>query len=83
MSNRQVGAKVEEPAWRARRGRRPGPPDRVRPRRVVTFVTEAEMTQLKQISETEDKSLSALAHEILARSLRRRMKLPAMANEAK
>jgi hypothetical protein len=39
---------------------------------VVTFVTHAEIEKLERICESEDKSLSAVAHEILARSLRRR-----------
>ena len=57
---------------RPARGRPPGPPDRVRPHRLVTFVTQAEMAQLRQICINEDKSLSALTHEILSRALRRR-----------
>jgi len=39
---------------------------------VVTFVTHAEMERLEQICQGEEKSLSAVAHEILSRSLRRR-----------
>jgi len=38
----------------------------------VTFVTHAEMAKLEQICQGEEKSLSAVAHEILSRSLRRR-----------
>lgn len=55
-----------------RRGRPPAPAERVRPHRVVTFVTHEEMAKLERICESEDKSLSAVAHDILARSLRRR-----------
>jgi hypothetical protein len=58
-----------------RRGRPPAPPDRVRPCRLVTFVTHAEKAQLRRMSEAEGKSISALAHEILSRSLRRRRRL--------
>lgn len=56
----------------ARRGRPPAPPERARPHRVVTFVTHAEMAKLEQMSEDAEKSLSAVAHEILSRSLRHR-----------
>ena len=64
--------KIGNPAARPRRGRPLGLPDRVRSHRVVTFLTEAEMAQLQLLSESEDRSLSAVAHDILARSLRRR-----------
>ncbi len=59
-------------AGRPPRGRPPVAPDRVRPHRVVTFVTHAEMAKLARLCESEDKSLSAVTHEILSRSLRRR-----------
>jgi hypothetical protein len=39
---------------------------------VVTFVTHAEMAKLEQICDSEQKSLSAVTHQILSRSLRRR-----------
>ena len=61
----------EHPPWR-RRGRPPAPEDQVRPHRVVTFVTHAEMAKFEQICENEQKSLSAVTHQILSRSLRRR-----------
>jgi hypothetical protein len=38
----------------------------------VTFVTHAEMAKLEQMSEDAEKSLSAVAHQILSRSLRHR-----------
>jgi len=50
---------------------------------VVTFVTHAEMEKLEQICESEEKSLSAVAHEILSRSLRRRGDLRALGDESK
>ncbi len=59
-------------AGRPPRGRPPVAPDQVRPHRVVTFVTHAEMATLARLCESEDKSLSAVTHEILSRSLRRR-----------
>jgi hypothetical protein len=36
------------------------------------MVTDAEFEQLKSLAETEGKSLSSLAHEVLCRFLRRR-----------
>ena len=68
---------------RPQRGRPPGPPERVRPHRVVTFVTDAEMTKLEQICQGEEKSLSAVAHEILSRSLRRRGQVRATEDQSK
>jgi hypothetical protein len=50
---------------------------------VVTFVTHAEMEKLEQICEGQEKSLSAVAHEILARSLRRRGNLRVLGYESK
>jgi hypothetical protein len=38
----------------------------------VTFVTDAEWAELHRLAQDEDKSLSALTHEIVSRSLRRR-----------
>jgi len=49
---------------------------------VVTFVTDAEMAKLEQICQGEDKSLSAVTHEILSRSLRRRVDVRAFGNES-
>jgi hypothetical protein len=40
--------------------------------RVVSFVTHAEMAKLEQMSEDVQKSLSAVAHQILSRSRRHR-----------
>jgi len=55
----------------------------VRSHRVVTFVTDAEMAQLELLSESEDRSLSAVAHDILARSLRRRAGARAAGEQSK
>ena len=49
----------------------------------MTFVTHAEMEKLEQICESQEKSLSAVAHEILARSLRRRGEVGTLNNESK
>ncbi len=66
------GSKLSTERVRPSRGRPPGPPGRVRPHRVVTFVTDTEIAKLEQICRKEMKSLSAVTHEILSRSLRRR-----------
>jgi hypothetical protein len=48
----------------------------------VTFVTHAEMAKLEQMSEDAEKSLSAVAHEILSRSLLRRNRTRAARRES-
>jgi hypothetical protein len=50
---------------------------------VVTFVTHAEMAKLEQLCESEEKSLSAVAHQILSRSLRRRGSVRATEDQSK
>ncbi len=52
-------------------GRPPGPPQKVRPNRVVTYVTNAELAKLERIADREGKPLSAVVHQILSRSLER------------
>lgn len=52
-------------------GRPPGPRERLRRNRVVTFVTDAEMKVLQRLSDRSGNSVSAVVHEILAVSLRR------------
>ena len=52
-------------------GRPPGPPQRVRPNRVVTYVTNAELAKLERIADREAKPLSAVVHQILSKSLDR------------
>ena len=52
-------------------GRPPGPPQKVRSNRVVTYVTNAKLAKLERIADREGKPLSAVVHEILARSLGR------------
>ncbi len=55
-----------------RRGRPPGAPESIRHRRVVTLVTDAEFEQLTKIADENDKSVSATAHQIISRYLKRR-----------
>ncbi len=52
-----------------RMGRPPLPPDQVRSHRVVTFVTESELTELERRAHETGKSLSGLLHEAVRRSL--------------
>jgi len=47
-------------------GRPPLAPEDVRNNRVVTFVTQAELMQLQELTEQQNKSLSALYHHILS-----------------
>jgi hypothetical protein len=53
----------------SKRGRPPGPVDAVRPRRIVSYVTNAEFSALTRAADREAKSLSAIVHEILAQAL--------------
>ena len=52
-----------------RRGRPPGPADRTRPHRVVTFVTAGELERLSTLTEKGDRSLSAVVHDLLVLAL--------------
>ena len=54
---------------RPKMGRPPGPPQKVRSNRVVTYVTNVELAELERIADREGKPLSAVVHQILARSL--------------
>jgi hypothetical protein len=52
-----------------RRGRPSGPPETVRPHRVVTFVTDHELRHLRALTDASGRSLSAIAHDLLVLSL--------------
>ncbi len=52
-----------------RLGRPPMNPEIARNKRIVTFVTECELTQLKSIAEKEKTSLSAVVHNIISNSI--------------
>ena len=56
-------------AQRPRRGRPTRAPEEARSHRVVTFVTERELTALEQIAQEEDRSLSAVVHRIITQHL--------------
>ena len=57
-------------AGRKRRGRPPVPPEQARSHRVVTFVTNSELSQLQSMSNEMDTTLSATIHRLLTESLR-------------
>jgi len=62
-------SKKDQATRHRRMGRPPVPPERARPNRVVTFVTNSEFAQLQSIAERRGVSLSATVQEILAGSL--------------
>jgi hypothetical protein len=54
---------------RKKAGRPPHPPELCRSQRVVTFVTEKEMQQIRALAESKERPLSATVHELIIRSL--------------
>lgn len=62
---------MPKPVQKVRLGRPPSPPDKVRPHRIVTFVTDREMSQLLRLAESEDMSMSAVCHRLIGESLRK------------
>ena len=54
--------------------RPPKPSDAVRPNRLVTYISDAELERLESIADEKGTSLSGVAHAILARNLKRRAK---------
>ena len=55
-----------------RLGRPPGAPESIRRKRVATLVTDAEFEKLTKLADEEDKSVSAMVHQIVSRYLKRR-----------
>ncbi len=55
-----------------RLGRPPGAPESIRRNRVVTLMTDAEFEKLTRIADEEEKSVSAMVHQIISRYLKRR-----------
>ena len=53
-------------------GRPPGPPEKVRRNPIRAMVTDAELEQLERIADEQDRPLSTVVYEILARTLKRR-----------
>ncbi len=56
---------------RKRLGRPLGPAGSTRSHRVVTFVTDLEFQQLRELADASDKSLSAILHDLVSLSLER------------
>lgn len=67
-----VGASQGERGGKSRRGRPRRSQEEARSQRVVTFVTKAELEDLEQIAQREDRSLSAVVHRMIAGHLRNR-----------
>ena len=57
---------------RRKLGRPPGPPENVRRNRIFAQVTDAELEKLERLADEQDRPLSTVVYEILARSLKRR-----------
>lgn len=56
---------------RRRLGRPPGTPESIRHKRVVTLMTDAEFEKLAKIADENEKSVSAMVHQIISRYLKR------------
>ncbi len=65
---------AEAGAARARLGRPSVPREERRSNRVVTFLTDSELTTLQSVAAEDGSSLSAAIHRILAASLSRRQR---------
>lgn len=57
---------------RTRLGRPPGDPAKVRRNKVFAMVTDAEIERLERLADDQDKPLSTVVYELLARALKRR-----------
>jgi hypothetical protein len=64
--------RLQEKSQRRRMGRPAGPVTAARRNRVVTLVTDAEFEELTSIAEAENRSLSAVVHQILKNHLAQR-----------
>ena len=64
--------RVKAESQRRRMGRPVQPEENARRNRVVTLVTDAELAELKNIAEADNRSLSAVVHQILKNHLSRR-----------
>ena len=60
-----AGKRPSSPSSGRGMGRPPGPTERIRRNRVVTLVTDAELRQLAEIADRQNRSLSSVVHEIL------------------
>jgi len=66
--------KDTSPKPKRRMGRPPQPTKTARRNRVVTLVTDAELKKLSALADDENRSLSAVVHQILAKHLQGRGK---------
>ena len=57
------------PSNRSKMGRPPSPRNKVRGNRIVTFITDKQMTRLKNIADNEGRSLSATCYLLLKKHL--------------
>ena len=64
--------RAQDKAQRRRMGRPARPAESARRNRVVTLVTDTELKKLKSIAEAENRSLSAVVHQILKNHLSQR-----------
>ncbi|WP_146397066.1 hypothetical protein [Planctomycetes bacterium CA13] len=55
----------------SRRGRPARDPKLIRRNRVVTLLTDAELEKLTGVADREEKSVSALVHEVVSKFLKR------------
>jgi hypothetical protein len=67
MARTKVGTQADR-----RLGRPPGNPESIRHKRVVTLMTDAEFKKLAKIADENERSVSALVHQIVLRYLKRR-----------
>ena len=55
---------------KSKRGRPKSPANIARPNRIVSFVTDNELQQLRQVAAEEERSMAAVVHRIIARHFR-------------
>jgi hypothetical protein len=67
MSNAEVGTRSGR-----RLGRPPRAPESIRHKRVVTLMTDAEFVKLTKVADKNEKSVSAMVHQIILRYLQAR-----------
>jgi hypothetical protein len=68
-AERQWAMDAPRERLRKKAGRPRHPPELCRSQRVVTFVTEKEMQQIRALADSEERPLSATAYELIIRSL--------------
>ena len=66
------GKKTRAGGRRRKMGRPPGPPEKVRRNLVRAMLTDAEFKKIERLADEQDRPLSTVVYEILARALKRR-----------